>query len=246
MRLIKEYKEFEFDNDVKQFTNYCEQVLDLNRQLSDEYYYNSVTSCIIDAVFSIGINYNQTKKAVERYNQFFNLKLYRDRNSGFSSTNEQDSIENLIKQTQEFTPDGMANEVYKNRCRTSTHKSSILKSEAVMLFAQVLKEFGINYLQDVQNWIGNEELEKKIRKIPGQSTGISLDYFFMLAGDDSYVKMDRMMMRFCKTAIGRIPDKYETRKIVISAVDILKQKYPKMTPRLLDHQLWLYQKDVKL
>ena len=139
----------------------------------------------------------------------------------------------------------MSNNIYKNRCRTSTHKSSILKSEAVMSFAKVLNDFDINYFQDIAQHIGNDDLERKIREIPGQTSGISLDYFFMLAGDDNYVKADRMMIRFFDDAIGEIPDKYMMSSIMIDSVEILKNKYPKMTPRLLDHLLWLYQRKKK-
>lgn len=245
--IVKGYDKFDHDNKVNKFINYCEEVLDLEKaKLSNEYYYNSITSCVIDAVFSIGITYAQTKKVVERYNEYFNIKMLRPRGTGFPPENQQDSLDDLIKRTKKITPEMMANTVYKNRCRTSTHKFSILKAEAVMLFAMTLKSFDINYLQDVQKWIGNEDLEKKIRKLPGQSTGISLDYFYMLAGDDSYVKADRMMYRFFKDALGEIPNKFVIRKIVTDAVEKLKGKYPELTPKSLDHALWLYQKEIKI
>lgn len=88
-------------------------------------------------------------------------------------------------------------------------------------------------------------MENEIKKIPGQTTGISLDYFLMLAGDDTHIKMDRMMNRFLMTSIGEIPTKHKARTLIIDAVKILKNKYPNLTPKMLDHQIWLYQRNLK-
>jgi len=237
--MIIKFKLFENQQDVDKLYDFCINNLDLeNAKLSKEYYYNSITSCVIDAVFSIGINYSQTRKVVERYNEYYNLKLFRELNSDYSSINEQDPLSKLIERTEEKGFDNMASEVYRNRCRSSTHPSSILKSEAVYLFAKTLNKFGINYYQDLTKFIGNEELEKEIRKIPGQGSGISLDYFYMLAGDDTFIKVDRMLIRFIKDAIGYAPDKYEYRKMIIEVC----KKLGNITPRALDYQIWSYQR----
>jgi len=242
MKHIKLYENFvDVDNQkLQKLIDYCENNLDMNITLGREYFYQSITSCILDAVFSIGISYEQTKKVVERYNQNFNLKEYRDSND-YSPISEQDSILDFLKRNEKIGFEKMATEVYKNRCRTSTHAKSILKSEAAYLFAKTLNKFGINFLQDIKGQ--NEQLEKEIRQIPGQTTGISLDYFYMLAGDENFVKFDRMMMRFMMDAIGEIPNKYETKELINKAVEILKNKYPNLTSRLLDHQIWLFQRN---
>jgi hypothetical protein len=51
-----------------------------------------------------------------------------------------------------------------------------------------------------------------------------------------------MMMRFFLDAIGVVPNKYEIRNIVTDSVNKLKNKYPNLTPRALEHQIWLYQR----
>jgi len=211
---MKYIKLFENQNDITKLYHFCMKNLKLkNAELGKEYYYQSITSCVIDAVFSIGISYEQTRKAVERYNEYYDLKLFRD-SDNYPSISEQDSLEDLIQRTEEETPQQMAIKVYQNRCRTATHGAkAVTKAEAVYLFAKTLNNFGINYFQDLQQFIGNEELESEIRKIPGQTTGISLDYFFMLAGDETFVKVDRMMIRFMIDAIGYSPDKYKIREM---------------------------------
>ena len=255
LKLLKEYQKKQWgltnesmkDNvgdDIQKLVDYCEQNLNLqNAKLGKEYGYNSITLCIIDAVFSIGINYNTTRAVVKRYADVNNVKLFRTTDE-FPPTNQQDSISKLIERTKAVGVDSMASEIYKNRCRTSTGKSSILKSDAVLRFAEVLKSMGVEYLQDLQRLIGNEELERKIKGIPGQTSGISLDYFYMLAGDDTYVKADRMMFRFFNDAIGYIPSKQEIRRMVTEVTNRMKNKYNGLTPRALDHQIWLFQKDI--
>ena len=41
-----------------------------------------------------------------------------------------------------------------------------------------------------------------MRAIPGQRSGISLTYFFMLAGSDDLVKPDRMLGRFLRGCLS--------------------------------------------
>jgi len=254
MNILSKYKDFIFENienDVDKFIKYCEDNIDLNHKLGPEYYYYSITSAIIDAVYSLGITYAQTKKVVERYNEYYNLKMYRDYGSDFSPESGQDSTTDLIERIKEIGIDEIAVDVFKNRCRTSTHKSSILKSEAVLMFAEVLKKYGVEYLQDINKTIGNKDLENEIRSIPGQTTRISLEYFYMLTGYDYFVKIDRHMLRFFSDAVGYHSNKYgmETGKYVVEtikkAIKVLRIKYKHMTPRLLDHQLWLFQKTQK-
>lgn len=59
----------------------------------------------------------------------------------------------------------------------------------------------------------------------------------MLAGDQSFVKVDRMMIRFMIDSIGYVPEKRE-RKMIMRVCD----KIGNISPRFLDHQIWLYQR----
>ena len=43
--------------------------------------------------------------------------------------------------------------------------------------------------------------EALVREIPGQISGISFDYFRMLAGDDTLIKPDRMVQRYIAKAL---------------------------------------------
>ena len=48
--------------------NFCRNNLNLrNAKLGNEYYYQSLPLCIIDALFSIGIKYQTTQSVVQKY-----------------------------------------------------------------------------------------------------------------------------------------------------------------------------------
>ncbi|WP_367356414.1 hypothetical protein [Mesotoga sp.] len=78
--------------------------------------------------------------------------------------------------------------------------------------------------------------EKSVLSIPGQRSGISLRYFYMLISSDDFVKPDIMILRFLQTATeceSITPDL--ACRIVQSACKFLRHSFPNMTPRLLDN-----------
>jgi hypothetical protein len=83
----------------------------------------------------------------------------------------------------------LATSIFRNKQRTSS-VSGVLKVEAIVHFLKELSNKGINYFQDLENISTN--FESKIKEIKGQKSGISLQYFYMLAGNDRLIKSDRM------------------------------------------------------
>jgi len=135
----------------------------------------------------------------------------------------------------------MAEQVYQNRQRTSA-RSGILKSEAVLRFSEVLYQFDVDYSQDVSKILGDTRFEAKIQEIPGQRSGISLRYFYMLTGSEEFIKPDRMVNRFVYQATGKTFGIEKTTELLIGASKILAEKYPGLTPRKLDNIIWKYQR----
>ena len=224
--------------------NCCKKHLDLrNAKLSDEYYYKSLPMCIIDAVFSIGIRYTITRNVVINFCRKAQIQRLRDHGTEFPPIECQFSVKSLLELYDEYSIDEITDRFYQNRNRTSS-RSGILKSEAVLRFAKVLEYYGINYFQDLSKLIGNDEFEKDIKQIPGQSSGKSTSYFYMLAGEENYIKADRMIIRFIKYCTGRIVDVGQASSLIIGALDILKEEFPDLTPRKLDHEIWKYQKNL--
>ncbi|HXG21430.1 MAG TPA: hypothetical protein VNN62_20445 [Methylomirabilota bacterium] len=228
-------------DDIKIIVEFCRTKLDLaNAKLPDEYRYPHLPLCVIDAVFSIGVNYVSTKNTVDRFCQHVGIsktsKIYPP------DIVEQFSIAELIELYNRYGVEGMAKIVYQNLQRTST-RNGILKSEAVLRFSETLLQFGVNYLQDVNKIVGDPNFESAITKIPGQRSGLSLRYFYMLVGSEEYVKPDRMIIRFIRSIIGKSPSIEEAHDIIVGTCEILKKEHPHLTPRLLDHLIWKYQRE---
>ncbi|MBE6185163.1 hypothetical protein G4D61_12685 [Bacillus ginsengihumi] len=227
------------DND--KITEFCAEVLELeNTKLPSEYYYSSLPLCVIDSVFSIGVRYESVKNTVSRFCSYFNLNQGR-RGTEILDISEQFSIEEYLSSFESLGLEIFVNDVLKNKQRTSP-TNGILKAEAVYLFCKILNKYGVNYLQDVKKIYGNEEFENEIRTIPGQKSGISLVYFYMLAGDDQWIKPDRMITRFLEKVLQRKVKLEEAQSLLDETTKLLKKYYPNITPRLLDYQIWNFER----
>ena len=207
--------------------------------LGAEYFYQSLPLCVIDAVFSIGVRYINAQKAVASWcnTQRPVWQLYR------TDLGPQHTISDFIRATGGLTgTDLMLKHFGNNRQRTSS-RSGILKADAVIRFAQALRGAGIDGFPDIQNSARAERALQAVSLIPGQRSGLSFEYLLMLAGDNNRVKADRMVCRFVAEAAGRqdiAPD--VAGAAVIAACDALSREFPNLTPRLLDHIIWSYQR----
>lgn len=222
--------------------DYCKKYLSLNNAiLGDEYYYQSLPLCVIDAVFSIGIKYQTVQRVVQRYCDFFKLnKVKKDKNV-IPDIKDQQSISDFIDLEKKYD---FTNDVFCNKNRTSPH-NGILKSEAVFLFAKVLKEYNIQYFQDMNKLYSNyNDISADIMQIQGQKSGISLKYFLMLAGNDNLIKPDRQINAFLQKVLNMTFDSNMAQIIMSETCNILKKDYPNMNLRLLDHLIWNYQREL--
>ena len=208
-------------------------------KLGPEYSYNSLPLCVIDAVFSIGVRYRNAQKAVEAWcaSQSPPWPMF-GRIPGHVYT-----ISDMIKATEGKAGEALTERFFGgNRQRTSTH-NGILKADAVLQFAKALQESQVEDFPDIRDGARAERASATVRGIPGQRRGISFEYLMMLAGDDSNVKADRMICRFVAEAIGKpsVPPEC-ARTAVIDACSVLADEFPNLTPRLLDHLIWSYQR----
>ncbi|WP_371323173.1 hypothetical protein VX159_12240 [Dechloromonas sp. ZY10] len=215
-------------------------------KLPDEYFYSSLSLCVIDSVFSIGVRYQQVQAVVNRYCDYYNLN--QDRRTPPPVAEQERRLESLVMRINQLGVQAFAEQVVKNRQRTST-RNGILKAEAVKFFAESLIKNGIQTFQDAIEATRDPQKERGIRKaiksIPGQRSGISLQYFSMLAGSDDFIKPDRMILRFVQPVLGRSVALDEAQALLAATVRFLNNSYPTLTPRLLDYILWNYQRGAK-
>lgn len=225
----------------ERLADFCKSNLDLaNTQLTNEYYYQSLPLCVVDAVYSIGAHYSSTRNIVIRFCNKYNLQRIRDSKSQLPEKSHQLSTSSFLKIISSYSSKEVAGTIFENRQRTSP-TNGILKAEAVIRFAEVLRSFGAEYLQDRDKFMGNKKFKKQIRKIPGQKSGISTKYFYMLAGSDDFIKPDRMIVRFIKENANVEPTLEESQNILTNTSKLLESDYPHVTPKLLDYIIWNYQ-----
>lgn len=225
-------------HEYKSLAECCKNQLDLSSFTFDGYYQN-LPLCVIDAVFSISARYTSTRNTVERFARHFDLDA--DLVKNVPPSTDQIPLNFLIESYQKYGLDFLTNKVYQNRQRTST-RNGILKSDSVLRFSQILRQHGIQYMQDVDRFIGHASFEKAIQQIPGQTSGICLRYFYILAGSPNHVKPDRMIIRFIQSAIGKSVTPEQGHHYIVEACKILHQEYPDLTPAVLDNQIWNYQR----
>ena len=71
-----------FSEVPRKIADHCKRVLDLaNAKLSEEFFYNSLALCVIDAVFSLGISYTATRNVVKNFCSKLKIKMFRHHGS---------------------------------------------------------------------------------------------------------------------------------------------------------------------
>lgn len=221
---------------------FCQQHLVLQgASLGDEYFYQSLPLCVIDAVYSIGVKYKGVQNVVKRYGEYFGLQEFRQPRNQVPPTSEQEPLSDLLEKMGALGIEKFTKGVFRNRQRTSP-RGGILKSEAIYRFATVLCDNGMNFLQDVPPRVQGADLEAELRQIPGQTSGISIRYFFMLAGTEDLIKPDRWIGRFLKRCLDAQSTPEEAQFLISSACEMLLTKYSDLTPRLLDNVIWNYER----
>ena len=222
------------------------RALDLDRAIRDaqeRVRYPSLSLCVIDAVYSIGVRYAQVEAVVERYCARYRVEA-ETCGGQLPLPRDQDAISALAARIDATGPERFAAEVLLNKGRTST-RNGILKAVAVRRFCAGLSAHKVEYLQDVPAAAANKRLADDIKCIPGQRSGISFVYFLMLAGCEDFVKPDRMVRRFLESVLQRTVGIDECQMLLAGAVAELRPRFPGVTPLLLDSVIWEHERSIR-
>jgi len=224
------------------FLKYCIENLDLSKPDEFNNYFSSVPICVINSIYSINTKYEAVLNVIDRYSKYYDIKPTYSVIGRIPPKEKQRSVSEVYDLFKDNSYKFLAEKVFKNKQRTST-KNGILKSEAVVRFLKILKDFRIEYYQDVPLLFQNGTFEDCIKRIPGQKSGISLKYFFMLTGSKNLIKPDRMVLSFIKDATNLKLSKSEALTLIKKTVKSLKKSgYINLTARHLDNLIWNYQR----
>jgi hypothetical protein len=226
---------------------YAEKHLDLEyAKLSNAYYYQSLPLCIIDAVFSLGVRYGQVENVIRNVAKVTDWNIFRPNGSNFLSACQQKKISDLINEINEH--ENPCQTLFNNRGYANPSAQNVpkvQKADLVHKFAGVLKRYQIETFQDLASYGDPDALDAELCALPALTSGVGVRYFRMLSGDENQVKPDRMIQRFIKDTIGKNLDVNTCVTLIQSACQMLKAKYSALTPRLLDHEIWKFQRKQK-
>jgi hypothetical protein len=190
-------------------------------------YPSSLGLCILDSIWSIGVNYD--RHVIPVLNRYRDLAATAGRDAGLDTPCDLAmTIERL------GGPESFAGTV-KSRHRTSS-TNGILKAEAV---DQAPRLFCTNQIATAEDLAARwTDVKPQWHQIRGQRSGVSWKYLLMLAGIDG-IKPDRMIHSYIKNAIGVAVTNQEAIELLTS----VQEAWPEPRPTLLelDHAIWRYQ-----
>jgi len=228
-------------SDVHLLATRCRKSFNLAAlELPDEYRYAGVGHCVLDAVFSIGVRYSSTRLVVKRYCNKRGITHFRPTEE-LPVAADQEPLSAFIAYCESQGPQSFAENTVENEQRTSP-RSGILKAEACLRFAKVLNSFNVEFLQDVAPLALNIELDAKLRAVTGQSSGIAIQYFWMLTGSQDLIKPDRMVLRFINEVLSRpLTSTVDASRLLVATTKLLRSEFPTLNARLLDYAIWNHQ-----
>lgn len=222
--------DYEYEAEVAALASKCRELFgDESLWLKGDGY-RSIALCIIDSIYSTGSHYNSVINVVAKYVDY-------RASQGVNAYD--DGVEELLATFEELGGSEAWADMVCNRKPAHTKANALLKSEVINRAAVVLKEQGIWSGEELKVKVstsqGLRELEKVWLRLPSQSSGISFNYFLILAGYQS-VKPDRMVLKFIEEHTSLNSRKLGVKKAT-ELISLAAAAYPTES-RKLDHVIW--------
>ncbi|MGW4881646.1 hypothetical protein ACWEPI_34435 [Streptomyces sp. NPDC004262] len=156
--------------------------------------------CVLDAVFSINAHYERhTVPTCRRYAAWAGISVPLSGSAELPVRDEQ-PLQGLITHIQTHGEAAFSSDVLQNRQRTRANRDAPLKVEAARQYAEILVSHGIATLTGANALLADldklKAVEGDLAGVPGHGSGARLAYLWMLLGDDSRIKPDRMVLRW--------------------------------------------------
>lgn len=208
-------------------------------------YWASLTYCVLDAVWSIGSNYDSiTTPLVRRL-----ATAHGDEQPVVNAAGWNPDADNypLSEFVADYTVDTLLDVT--NHQRTST-TNGILKAEASLKYAHILLEHGVEDVAAAIEISKDDDrksaLNSALRKVPGEGQhGIRRSYLWMLISDATLIKPDRMVMRWLRNQGAEVSPSGARGLINDAAEAISQSRGSIVTPWMIDHAIWRAQREKK-
>lgn len=220
--------------DAQTLLAYCRQeLLAPDRWRRPTGYPNSLALCVLDAVWSLGANYDLHVTPI--------LKRYRDYRRGEGHDPETDGASDLLGVYQRLGgPTGFRQAVGNNQ-RAYPRSHAPFKADTVHQAAEALHSQGINTAAQLRDAVASAhgDLKRAWRAVPGLHSSLTgWRYLLLLAGIEQ-VKPDRMILRFVAKALD-VPAARLSEDRAATLLAAVADAWP-VSVRLLDHSIWRYE-----
>ncbi|MGD6749802.1 hypothetical protein [Streptomyces sp. BH105] len=195
----------------------------------------------MDAVFSINAHYERhTVPTCYRYATWADLANPLVDGAQLPVVGEQPLGDFLTHiQTQGEAP--FSAQILQNKQRTRANLAAPLKTEAARSYAEILVAQGIETLADANALLADSDrlkvVEQDLARVAGHGSGARLAYLWMLLGNDSLIKPDRMILGWLRTVLQRTVTTSDAIRLLTEAATRLD-----CTPWELDHAIWRHQR----
>jgi hypothetical protein len=194
--------------------------------------------CVVDAVWPIGSRYDEVVVPLVR-----RVAAANGDEAPVVATAQQLPVDPFpLPELLQRYPDVPTLLKITNGQRTSS-RNGTLKAEAALRYARVLQYAGVHEMRDARRLIGDERslgsVDSDLAATPGDGAfGIRRGYLWMLCGDDSGVKPDRMILRWLRR-YGVAADPSVAAKVVReTACQLTHLQGESVTPWMVDHAIW--------
>lgn len=225
--------ETDFDVTVSDLTKTCRELFgDETQWIEPEGYRNSIALCIIDSIYSTGSHYTSVIKVIAKY------CAYRRAHGGDPTT---DTTDDLLRTFDELGGSAGWAQMVKNVKPAHTGTGALLKAEVVRQAAQMLTGLGNSTTEQLASTHTEQDAIESLKiawqNLPSQSSGITFNYFLILAGYQS-VKPDRMILKFLADHTDLEVTEMSKAKVT-DLISRVANAYP-TEPRKLDHVIWRF------
>ena len=211
----------------------CRSIALDRSELADEFFPAHLPVALIDAVFRSRLRPGERPAPMaERYCRRFGITPRRANGWTPPPVDEQETLGDLVRHYDELGADAIASKVFRS-CRRFPG-AKISRAENVVRAAQALRHIGVDVLQDVPAR-RPAEIDTVLRTSPGID-GQTVRMLLMYAGAEDFVLGDTHVRRFVASAIGKraVPASQAEALVRATAYELI------LSPRLLDHEIWLY------
>ncbi|MEW2287092.1 hypothetical protein [Streptomyces sp. NPDC047841] len=199
--------------------------------------------CVLDAVFSINAHYERhTVPTCHRYAGWAGIS---DPLSGSAQlpVRDEQPLQSFVTHIQTHGEAAFSSEILQNKQRTRANRDAPLKVAAARQYAEILVSHGITTLAEANaslaDWDTLKAVERDLAGVTGHGSGARLAYLWMLLGDDSRIKPDRMVLRWLQTVLQHTVTTAQAIELITEAAARLR-----CTPWELDHAIWESQRKV--